>query len=610
MKLAPTPRHAPSVCLALLTLVAAWGVAQQAPFTEEEQVTAVDVLIDRKAVRPDGKVRELPKEIDGAELEVQVDGVSRPIVGFLDPAREDVAHGEPWTLVLYFDLASSATSSARWAAGVLGQLVPELTSLGSVEIVVADPWPRRRLAPTRDSGLLAETLSGLMLDPSGTTEILANRATFLEALPAGSGLSATELVGGLTGEEIRLATRGLDGLQTALAEKGDAASGRVVFWVSDGFDLEPAGFYRRHLGLASDSPADPRLGERTREAAETVAGYGWVVVPVVAPARDPGLVTGLRIGKWRFTSFVPPPGTGVGGTLVREHQREPETAEAFLELGQVRLEAGEAEAAEEAFERALYHFAGDPRTAVKQAVAKVGLGSSLLAQDKREQAREAFEDAVALDGKWADQYPGARAAFAQPVAPLEVLAEETAGAVVRDLETLKEAVDGLGRRLRLTYQIEGVPRGVNLPLEVKLAESDLRLRFPRWTRSGTPDTMAAARARRVLGGDWLEGDFELWVELVSETSPGEPAELVLELDLSSQPLLREDLPRSFRLTVGQGGPEKQTVRHQRLDLDLGPGETTWMYRLPASDLGEDDWVAVVVEDLGSGVWSAGWLEGS
>ncbi|MDH3745030.1 MAG: tetratricopeptide repeat protein [Acidobacteriota bacterium] len=586
---------------------------QQTPFSEEERITAVDVLVELEAGAGDrDRSRELPEELDAEAFEVLLDGEPQRVVGLFDPRLgATVVATEPWCLVLYFDFTSSAPSSLRWAADILADTAADLTALGDVEIVVANPWPLRRLAPTRDAGLLAETLSGLALDPSGGQEILERRALFLEALPVSLDLPAGELAKGLAGEEAGVIGRQLDVLVTALAERGTAAPGRAVFLLHDGFDLEPERFYRSEFGIAAgeavEAPDSLRAG--VQSVAETLAGYGWTVVSLAAPEQGPGLVPGLRIGKWRFNSFVPPPGMGVGGTLTREHQREPETAESFFELGEAHLEAGEAEAAVEAFERALYHFAGDPRTAVRQAAVKEALGRAFLARGEPEEAREAFAHAVALDPSLVEQHPATRGAFVEPLAPLRMLTGETTGRVARDLDSLQEAVKSLGHRLRLTYQVAGWPQGLNLPVEVSLAETDLRLRLPRWSHSGTPDPVAAARARRVLAGDLPDGDFSLWIDFVQATAGEKETGLILEVDLASKPAgWRDDRPHFLRVTVAKGDLQERTVRHERLTVDIDTAEKLWTHSVEVTDLDDQDAIAVVVEDLESGLWGAGLIE--
>ena len=61
-----------------------------------------------------------------------------------------------------------------------------------------------------------------------------------------------------------------------------------------------------------------------------------------------------------------------------------------------QLEKGEAEKAEESFRQALEHFAGDPRTALSQAQAYLGLGEALALQEEEQEAREALAQAAVV----------------------------------------------------------------------------------------------------------------------------------------------------------------------------------------------------------------------
>lgn len=589
--------------LAMLTLLTPLSLAEEPALAEQERVTALDVYIEvGGAAGVKSEVPDLPRNLRAEDFEVRLEGDELVPVGFFDPRAGAADDREPWTVVVYFDLRLAARDSVRWGASELWERVSSLVELGKVEIVAGGDSPVRVLAPTRDRELVAGELAGLAIDPRGVHEVIKLRSEVLEAIREFPEETATpDWARTVVENEIGAVQRRLDDLLLYLIDREGGGSKKALVWITDGFDLEPAGFYREHgLDLPSGTPS---LAAPARRLAETLAGYGWVTLSLAPPEPGPGLVPGWRIGKWLYRPRMP---TGlIGGTLVREERRDPKKAESHLEIGNIHLERDETESAQEAFEKALYHFAGDPRTSKRQAAAKAGLGRALEAQDRFSEARQAFRHAVELDPTLASLYPQSRPGLLDPTAALDLVAGETSGRTVFDAGAAEEAVTSLGRRARLTYQVSGWPRGALGGLEVAIGESDRRLHYPRWARSGTPQTIAAARARLLLAGELVEGDLEVVAVLDEEPTGG--AELRVRLDRpQSTDTLRADRPRKLRVSVARGRPEGAIgVRHETVELSPDLILEDWLYRLDLEPLAEEDWVAVVVEDLESGEWGAG-----
>ena len=619
------PKRARSwILIAAVALQPGAALSQSQALEEEERVIAVDVFIELEADVPGGagKVRSLPKGLHLDDFEVRIGGELRPVVSFLDPrsaiGRLIDAAGEPlpgellepWTIVLYFDLELAERDTLRWAAAELAERVADLVELGEVELVVAQKGRNRGLAPTRDAELLEAELAGMMIDPGGVHEVIEFRGEVLDAIRAGTGagmgeVRAAELGRAFVAQEVAAVESRLDELLIHLSERDVQGSKRALFWVSDGFDLEPAKFYRSQ-GLEV-APGAPSLADRAAEIAATLASYGWVTFGLSPPAAGPGLVPGFRIGKWLYRARMPPM-KGIGGTLIREERRDPGEARAYTELGDVYLEGDDPKSAQKAFERALYHFAGDPRTMKDQAAAKAGLGRALEAQGDFAGARQAFRHAVELDPDLASQYPQARPRLLEPLAFLEVLAQATAGRTVLDSDDLAEAVLSLSRRARLTYQISGWPQGSIQDLEVALLGSALELRHPRRARSGTPETVAAARARRLAGGDLVAGDLKVRAALDSKSEEVET--LLVEVDRES--LAGEDTgdrPIRVRVTLATGRPDGvPTVNHERIEIASSQDDNPWRYRAPIAKLGAEEWIVVVVENVETGRWGAALID--
>ena len=138
-----------------------------------------------------------------------------------------------------------------------------------------------------------------------------------------------------------------------------------------------------------------------------------------------------------------------------------------------------------------------------------------------QEARSAFETAYVFDGERTAAELGPSFALLDPLAPLAGLAGATTGAVVRDAEALAAAVDSLARRLRITYQVPGPPEVALHDVEVRCDRPGFRLRAPAWGRSATPDTVAAARLRRLLASAGRPGDAPRGgLRLAADLRPG------------------------------------------------------------------------------------------
>ena len=82
------------------------------------------------------------------------DGKEQPVARAERARRED----KPWTAVVWLDdLLAAPANLANWAQ-LLGEQAKDLATLGSVEIVLADPLPRVALAATSDVGAIKAAL--------------------------------------------------------------------------------------------------------------------------------------------------------------------------------------------------------------------------------------------------------------------------------------------------------------------------------------------------------------------------------------------------------------------------------------------------------------------
>jgi len=443
------------------TAIAAAG--QEKPFEGEERVTAVDVL-----VRMDG--RPLP-----VELEARVDGVSRPVVAVEPPGGEG-----DWRVVLYFDTELSDEHQVRWAADLLAGRLDRLRALGEVELVVADPEPRTVVSPEADDGALEEALDRLALLPSAEDALVERRLEVLDEIEE-IGLEELSAEAGeaVVADEAALVQERLDALLLALVERSrDAPPRRLVLLATGGFDLAP-GWLPAELA-APPSPLPGALEILGR----TLAAYGWLAVPLLAPPPS-GTVAGVRIGKWRLHALG----------AVREEDRDPELAEAYLDLAEARQRQGELDGAADAARQALVHYAEDPRTADRQARTLVLLADVYRGQGEDQKARRAYRRAARRDPEALAGHPILAALPAAPEVSLGALARTTGSSLIRDEHDLQGALAALDRWGVVTVQLPGFPGQELHQVEIRRIPGREALEDPGWLRFGTPASVAEARRR-------------------------------------------------------------------------------------------------------------------
>lgn len=584
---------------ALLSLLLATPQAGQpgtpeAPYAAEERVTAVDVL-----VAEDG---DWPR---AGELEARVDGALRPVVGVQPPNEAG-----PWRIVLYFDLVLSDEHQVAWAAEVLSARLPELLAAGEVELVVADPEPRTVVSAPADTEVLEEALGRLALLPRGDDALVEHRLGVLRELEELEDPEEVppEAWGALLAEEAAVVWSSLDALLLALEERsGDGPSRRAVLLATGGFDLASGWL---PVAPAPASPPGSTLGEAVSELGRTLAAYGWLAVPLLAPPAS-GTVPGWRLGKWRFGTPDLGNWTWAGiAPILRatyEEDRDPERAEAYLALAEARRDQGELDGAVDAARKALVHFADDPRTAERQARALVLLGEVHEALGEDQKARRVWRRALRRDPDALAGHPVTTALPAAPEEALGLLAEGTGGFLARGEDDLARAVAGLGRWGTVTVQLPGLPDGELHPVAVGQPGSGPagRLKAPGWLRFGTPETVAEARIRRLLEGH-PGGDLPVEAVLATASAGTEPAPPTLTARVAlAHHQVADPTAAVLRLTAILGTADGEPEVHHLTTVEVAPGaDATLELPLPAAAGRAPEWGLVLAEDLLSGTWGA------
>ncbi len=192
------------------------------------------------------------------------------------------------------------------------------------------------------------------------------------------------------------------------------------------------------------------------------------------------------------------------------------------------------------------------------------------------------------------------------VARLEEAAGLTGGEVVTDLGALSDWVEAYSSRSVLRIADVSLPPGEMRTVRVASRSSGVNVLAPGRVGRGTPNSVAAMRARRAVAGD--SGLAELQVRSAIEFDPDllgrQPGRFEVRVDLFE---LRERLGQfdqgSFRVTVAVHlETEELLLRHEIVrDVDLR-GQDEWRYEGSLRVPPETDGAVVLVEVLESGDW--------
>jgi VWFA-related protein len=254
------------------------------------------LILDRKG--------EVPRSVQARDLTVVENGNPSPATS-LTPISQ------PWRIVIWVDRVLSGSRTLRAAAGTLAEQADSLAALGPVEVVVAEPQPRAALAPTRDARAIDEALSKLWLDSEGRDDLRLLRQRFRNDKEEGGDPEAR--IAAAAEAEAHVVRRQQDAFaEWLLAQSGNGP--RVVLLVSDGYDVDPARFYRGSLLKPGEKLSEGALEKTGLETARTAAALGWTVLPV--PMGDSTLPD-LRRVRPRSTPQAP-----IGGSIVFGRKKE------------------------------------------------------------------------------------------------------------------------------------------------------------------------------------------------------------------------------------------------------------------------------------------------
>ncbi|MEE8523458.1 MAG: VWA domain-containing protein [Thermoanaerobaculia bacterium] len=499
----------------------------------------------------------LPADLGADDFEIVEGELSLPVAeirtGSPDGAR----------VVLYFDQALAGNRTIKRASESLSGLARQLTGLGEVEIVMADEAPEVVLRG-RDEIILAQRLTRGALVDTGSLRLLEIRRRTLRELRPPSAASPTltpdevsEVVTAGILEEIELVRERLQHLVAwAFDERGEdpAATGggpRVLVLMLDGFDLDPVGFYTHHLD-AGALPGVVRSTARLPTLDREIRDLSRTLAAAgwtVFPVTFPDASEGTK--GLEYTSIESTSDTSSGPSAIDDGTT---SAPGF------KLRPG-----------------------------------SLFGRRKEAEAQPDVPEV----------------AFIEPLEPLRRLADESGGDVVISDQGLRDAVERLGRRVRLSYRSQLTAMDGSRRLEVRAKRPGWTVRARRWQVRGTPEAVAGVRLRRLLEGFESDGGFDVAAVLRLDQRDAGAASGRLEARLNLRDLeaaTPEDewastTAATFRVSVAVAaeGGESRLRSEIFEDQDLGVG-AEWSYGTDLELPEGATEVAVLIEDLERGTW--------
>ncbi len=522
---------------------------------ERVEVTAVSVLVRTR----DEKGRPVT-DLSADDLAVTEDGRSVPVLAVEPLPQLRVAPGEPPAPVVadaaatlptrkivpvavYIERQLAGSADIAPALTALAKRAEWLTSLGPVDIVVADRTVESHLERTNDPAAVRNALEELANVPSGghaIERIRTNYVRYIREYPErGRATDGSEISTSTPDNLVRLKTMTAARasifeedalLRRTMARMNDWALSlpsigpRLLFLVGTGFDEDPIDFYLYFLEIKEPSLAAAARAEflrynqatRVLSVGRELAAAGWMVVPVAIRVAGAMMSAAEFGGGDKFQAFLTD-GNSEGGYL-----------------------------------RAV--------------------------------------DFMLLD----------------PLGPQQHLAEASGGKVVMGGRGLDKLISESSGWYRLTYQVDRAPDGVLHEVAVTSNRSGVKVESTDVVVSGTSEGRAAMRLRTLLEDPTLIGELPVRVE-IGEPRSGDGdmtiADMTVIVDFAPiAPLFAEDGKRVLRFSVAVRGDAGGISIHHQLATAVGvvggmryEVPIQWKKKEP-SDL------AVVVEDLSSSAW--------
>ncbi|HMB54030.1 MAG TPA: hypothetical protein VKU40_11990, partial [Thermoanaerobaculia bacterium] len=423
-------------------------------------MTAVDLVIDVRDA--DGRV---PADLGLEDFTVLEDGEEKQVVGvelltggtvagstarrsgLVAPpadAGDDRLDEATWAMVVYVDQVLSSSASIRRATEMLASQAGRMAALGSVEVIVADPQPRQLLPPTRSARLIEQTLLRLGRETGGRDAIRQVRRRYFESLR----------------QQLELVGRGQG--SASVAAPGGGAGG--VGGVQNPVELSRT---RNNTGRVTNTMAHV-IEEHRLLIAQQDAMLTWTSAHLGDGPRALLLVNdGYDLDPRDFYT-VGLQDARIAADLNGRLQ-DYSSVDRFQEMTQ--------------------SIAAEGWTCISLAFGNPGATFATAAAEVDGKGR--MGQIAGGGGQLAGELPTALAS--RPLDPLKNMADETGGELLTGARAIPAALERLGERVRLTYQVARLPDGEVHRVRVVPRDPSWTVKSPEW--SGSPAPQAAASAR-------------------------------------------------------------------------------------------------------------------
>ncbi|MEO8218400.1 MAG: hypothetical protein ABI718_15065, partial [Acidobacteriota bacterium] len=198
--------------------------------------------------------------------------------------------------------------------------------------------------------------------------------------------------------------------------------------------------------------------------------------------------------------------------------------------------------------------------------------------------------------------------FSHPLDAMRMYAEATGGTVLTDPKKLAGFSEELGKRVRITYQVDQSSSGDLRKVQVKSNRPGLHVLAPQWSGRTASEDVATARARSLIAGDAAIGDLPVRCQVLPDEAKGrekkKSATVRAIVDFSPLATLRDELRQAtVRVSVAVDIPSAlPSVTHQlSKNVDLS-SQSTFVYEAPVNYNESSRTASIVVEELATGAW--------
>jgi hypothetical protein len=511
-------------------------------FAEKVLVREIEVVVEL----PESLRESRRKALGPQDFQVTEDGRLRQVV---KASPVNAGDAGPWQLVIYVDRVLADPETVFFTVNSLAQRAAQLTGLGTIALVVADPAPRVLLAETREPKMLEQALidiasqaerqkdaarpaqgpSPSLGQSQGQSQGQGRDQAKGQAPGQPPGPGPSNRGGGAHAEAEAAArprpevVRHQEDQLVALLAGRSGGGPRALVLVANGFDTSRSG-----------DGADSATAAVAEEPARTLAAYGWITL--AAPMRRQEL-----------------------GTPHRE----------MTDIERIRQSNSGRDA---------------PGSSVPPEILPQAAPKSRL------------------------QYDSVLSLFVEPTsASLHAMASATSGTVIGLPVQLAAALTGLTKRWHIFYLAPDPEDGRPRPVEVRLSPEGTLLRTPVWRRSSTPDEVAAARLREILTGGADHGTLPLTAAATVAAAAPHAGEEHGSLRLMVGAFSAADSlpPGPYRLTLAFTGAPGSIPAVQHLVLNGADlTEKGWAKTLPLEVPPGSGKLGVEVEDLAHQIWGA------